>query len=72
VYTFKKSHYLFLYLPYAVASTFLASAFLGVDFLVAVDFFGAAFLVAGSALVLVTRPDLVWLSTVGLSTTAGA
>lgn len=46
-----------------------AATFLGV----VAFFFGAAFLVvAGAALVLVTRPDLVLLMTAGLSTMAGA
>ena len=50
-----------------------AAAFLGVD-----AFFGAAFLVTvfltvgDFALVLVTRPDLVFARTLGTSTTAGA
>lgn len=44
-----------------------AAAFLGVAF-----FFGAAFLAAGFAVVLVTRPDLVLPITLGWSTTAGA
>jgi hypothetical protein len=51
-----------------------AAAFLGVAFLAAAlgaaFFFGAAFLSA--TLVLVTRPVLVFLRTVGVSTTAGA
>jgi hypothetical protein len=45
--------------------------FFGVAFLAAA-FLGAAFLAAGLAVVLVTRPDLVWLRTVGFSLTAGA
>lgn len=48
-----------------------AAAFFGVAFFVTV-FFGAAFFAAGFAVVFVTRPDLVLLSTVGFSTTAGA
>jgi hypothetical protein len=47
-----------------------AAAFLGVAFLAAAFFFGAAFLSA--TLVFVTRPVLVFLRTVGVSTTAGA
>lgn len=52
-----------------------ASVFLGVaDFfsVVAAFFRGALFLAAGLAVVLVTRPDLVLLTTLGWSTTAGA
>jgi hypothetical protein len=47
-----------------------AAAFLGVAFLAAAFFFGAAFLSA--TLVFVTRPVLVFLRTVGVSTMAGA
>jgi len=51
-----------------------ASAFFGVDFfLVAAAFFvGAALVSLAGAFVLVTRPDLVFLRTFGVSTTAGA
>lgn len=48
-----------------------AAAFLGVAFLGAA-FFGVAFLAGVLAVVLVTRPDLVFPRTAGLSTTAGA
>lgn len=51
-----------------------ASAFFGVfSFLGAAAFLGAAFFAAaGLAAVFATRPDLVLVKTVGLSTTAGA
>lgn len=49
-----------------------AAAFLGVAFLAAAFFGAAAFLAAGFAVVFATRPDLVLLRVVGLSTTAGA
>jgi hypothetical protein len=57
--------------PHAEASAL--SAFFGVAFLAAA-FLGAAFLAAGAGLaaVFATRPDLVLVRTVGLSTTAGA
>jgi hypothetical protein len=50
-----------------------ASAFFGVFSFLGAAFFGAAFLAAaGLAAVFATRPDLVLVKTVGLSTTAGA
>jgi hypothetical protein len=59
---------------YAAASAFFGvAAFFGGVFLGAAAFFGAAaFLADVSALVLVTRPDLVLVRTLGTSTTAGA
>jgi len=56
---------------YAVASAFFGVAFFAGDFLAAA-FFAGAFLVPDVVVVLLTRPDLVFLSSVGLSTTAGA
>lgn len=47
------------------------AAFLGVAFLAAA-FFGVAFFAAGLAVVFATRPDLVFVRVLGLSTTAGA
>jgi hypothetical protein len=61
--------------PYAAASAFFGVAdFFGVAFFAAAFFGAAAFFVAGGAvaLVLVTRPDLVLVSTFGTSTIAGA
>lgn len=48
-----------------------AAAFLGVAFLAAA-FLGVAFFAAGLAVVFATRPDLVFVRVLGLSTTAGA
>lgn len=52
----------------------MAVAFLGVPFVEEAAFFfeAAAFLAVGLADDLVTLPDLVWPSTLGTSTTAGA
>lgn len=53
----------------------MSAAFFGVlSFLAAAAFLGAAFLAGAGlgAVVLATRPDLVLVRTVGLSTTAGA
>ena len=62
---------------YAAGASVLVSVFFGVA-----DFFGAAFLVAGllavffvvgaALLVFATRPDFVFVKTLGVSTTAGA
>jgi hypothetical protein len=65
-----------LEVAYAAVSAFLGvvEAFFGVVFFVEAFFGAAAFFVVGGAvaLVLVTRPDLVLVSTLGTSTTAGA
>jgi hypothetical protein len=53
----------------AAGASFLGAAF---SFFAAGFFGAAAFFTAGFAAVLVTRPDLVLLRTVGFSTTAGA